>query len=62
MTKFRLKEIAENNIELDKICGKFSGRVENAVIKGEIALYEQFILFPQCFRDLYRRHVKNKGL
>ena len=24
--------------------------VENTVGKGEIALYEQFLLFPQCFQ------------
>ena len=27
---------------------------ENTVEKGEIALYEQFLLFPQCFRPFYR--------
>ena len=27
-----------------------SKRVENNVEKGEIACYEQFLLFPQCFR------------
>ena len=25
---------------------------ENAVGKGEIACYEQFLLFPQCFQKL----------
>ena len=25
-------------------------RVENTVSKGEIARYEQFLLFPQCFQ------------
>ena len=25
-------------------------RVENTVGKGEIARYEQFLLFPQCFQ------------
>ena len=30
--------------------GKFSERVENTVGKGEIARYEQFLLFPQCFQ------------
>ena len=25
-------------------------RVENIVEKGEIARYEQFLLFPQCFQ------------
>ena len=27
-------------------------RVENIVGKGEIARYEQFLLFPQCFPKL----------
>ena len=29
---------------------KLSRRVENTVGKGEIARYEQFLLFPQCFQ------------
>ena len=30
--------------------------------KGEIARYEQFLLFPQCFqKDLYCRHVKPRA-
>ena len=29
---------------------KFSKRIENTVGKGEIAPYEQFLLFPQCFQ------------
>ena len=31
---------------------QFSDRVENVVGKGEIAPYEQFLLFPQCFQKL----------
>ena len=31
---------------------KFSDRVENNVGKEEIAHYEQFLLFPQCFQKL----------
>ena len=27
--------------------------VENTVGKGEIARYEQFLLFPQCFQQAY---------
>ena len=27
--------------------------VENNVRKGEITLYEQFLLFPQCFQKTY---------
>ena len=29
-----------------------SDSVENIVGKGEIARYEQFLLFPQCFQKL----------
>ena len=29
-----------------------SDRVENSAGKGEIARYEQFLLFPQCFQKL----------
>ena len=32
---------------------KFSKWVENAVGKGEIARYEQFLLFPQCIQKTY---------
>ena len=31
---------------------QLSDRVENIVVKGEIAGYEQFLLFPQCFQKL----------
>ena len=31
---------------------KLSDRVENIVGIGEIARYEQFLLFPQCFQKL----------
>ena len=42
---------------------KFSKRFEDAEGKGEIASYEQFLLFPQCFqRDLILQTSKNKGL
>ena len=31
---------------------QLSDWVENIVGKGEIARYEQFLLFPQCFQKL----------
>ena len=31
---------------------QLSDRVENIVGKGEIARYEQVLLFPQCFQKL----------
>ena len=46
---FKLKHSADDNIEFDLNSRKFSKLVENNVGKGEIALYEQFLLFPQCF-------------
>ena len=37
--------------------------VENIVGKGEIARYEQFLLFPAVIsKDFYCKHVKNQGL
>ena len=46
----KLKEFADDNFKFYKNGGKFSKRVENNVGKGEIARYEQFLLFPQCFQ------------
>ena len=47
---------------------KFAKRVENTVVKGEIAHYKHFLLFPQCCgksiedtkKNLYWRHEKKK--
>ena len=36
-----------------KTAENFPKRVENTVGKGEIARYEQFLLFPQCFQKTY---------
>ena len=46
----KLKEFADDNFKFDGNSRKFSKRVENNVGKGEIARYEQFLLFPQCFQ------------
>ena len=45
-----LKEFADENFKFDENGIKLSKRVENIVGKGEIARYEQFLLFPQCFQ------------
>ena len=52
MTNFtfsKLKEFADNDFKFDENGRKLSKRVENSVGKGEIARYEQFLLFPQFF-------------
>ena len=46
----KLKEFADDNFKFDENGIKLSKRVENIVGKGEIARYEQFLLFPQCFQ------------
>ena len=46
----KLKEFADDNFKFDENGRKLSKQVENAVGKGEIARYEQFLLFPQCFQ------------
>ena len=47
----KLKQIADNILK--SIEKKVPNRVGNIVRKGEIACYEQFLLFPQCFPQLY---------
>ena len=45
-----MKEFADHNFRFDKNGRKFPKLIENTVEKGEIARYEQFLLFPQCFQ------------
>ena len=49
---FNLKEFADDNFRFDENDREFSQWVENIVGKGEIARYEQFLLFPQCFQKI----------
>ena len=49
-TPSKLKEFADNNFNFDENGIKFFDRLENTVRKGEIARYEQFLLFSQCFQ------------
>ena len=46
----KLKRSADDNIKFDESSKTFSEWVEKTVGKGEIARYEQFLLFPQCFQ------------
>ena len=58
-----LKEFADDDSELDGNGRKFYNRVENTVGKREIACYEQFLLFPQCFlKRLVLQTRKKQGL
>ena len=58
----KLKEFADDNIKFYANGEKFSKWVENTVGKGEIARYEQFLLFPRYFqKGVYCRHVKTSA-
>ena len=46
----KLIEFAEDDFNFDENGRKYSEWVEKTVGKGEIARYEQFLLFPQCFQ------------
>ena len=51
-TNFRLfqtERVCRRQFQFDKIGRKLFKQVENTVGEGEIARYEQFLLFPQCF-------------
>ena len=65
MTNFRcfqLKEFADDNFKFDENGRKFSIWVENIVGKGEIARYEQFLFFPQCFQKTWTADALKQGL
>ena len=55
-------EFAADNSKLIEIGRNFSTWEENTAGKGEIARYEQFLLFPQSFqKDLFCRPVKSRA-
>ena len=45
-----MKEFVDDNFKSDENGRKLSKWVENTVGKGEIARYEQFLLFTHCFQ------------
>ena len=49
----KLKAFADDNFIYDENGRKFSKPVENAAGKGEIARYEQFLLFHQHFQKTH---------
>ena len=49
----KMKEFAYDNFKSNENGRKFFKWVENTAGKGEIARYEQFLLFPQCFQKTY---------
>ena len=66
MTNFRLLQTervcADDSFKFDENGRKFSKRRENTLGKGEIAHYEQFLLFPQCFQKTHTADMSKQGL
>ena len=58
----KLKDFADDYFKFEENGRKFSKRVENTIGKGEIAPYEQFLLFPQCFQKTSTANTKKKAL
>ena len=50
LDRSKLKQSADNSFKFDEKSRKFSKRVEKTVGKEEIARYEQFLLYLQCFQ------------
>ena len=62
VTSSELKKFADDNIKFDENGRKLFNRVENTVVKEEIARYKQFLLFPQRFERLVLQTRKNQIL
>ena len=48
-----MKDFADDNLKFEENGRKLFKPVENTVGKGEIARYEQFLLFSQCFQKAF---------
>ena len=53
LDRSKLKQSTDDSFKFDENSRKFSKQVENTVGKREIARYEQFFLFPQCFQKAF---------
>ena len=56
------KEFADDNFKFDENGRKLSKWVENTVGKGEIARYEQFLLFPSNFSTVFSKGLFPRGV
>ena len=58
----KLKEFANDNFKFDGYGRKMFKRVENTMVKGEIARNEQFSFSHSVFKRLVLQARKNQGL
>ena len=57
-----MKEFCRRNLMFDENSRKLLKWVENTVGKGEIARYEQVLLFSQCFQKAFPADTGKPGL
>ena len=58
----KLEEFADDNLKFDENDRKSSKCIGNTVGKGEIARYEQFLLFPQRFQKAFSQGRQKASL
>ena len=58
----KLKDFPDDNFEFDENGRKFSKRLHNTVGKGEIARYQQFLIFLQCFQNSCTKDTRKQVL
>ena len=56
----KLKAFADDKINVAQKMVSVFDRIENIVGKGENAGYHHFLLFPQCFQDIFLGVVKSR--
>ena len=58
----KLKALADDKLNVTKMTISLCGRVENALVKGENASYQHFLLFPKCFSKLSSLRLSKVGI
>ena len=62
MDSSKLKKFADANFKFDENGRMFYKQTENTLGKGEIARFERFLLFPQCFQKICIADTLKQGL
>ena len=57
----KLKESADDIFKFDEMAESSAKWVDNTMGKGEIAHYEQFLLFSHYHQKTYSRHMKTRA-
>ena len=61
-TNFGPKSFTDDNFKFDELVESPTKRVKDTVGKGEIARYQEFLLFPQSFQKNFITDTYKQGL